>query len=131
MMFVVPGVTKEGGRCTRPVNLIDIYPTLVDVCGLTPKAELEGISLKPLLKNPQAKWDRPSLTTHGRGNHSVRSERWRYIRYSDGTEELYDHDADEMEWTNLASDAKYARVKKDLAKWLPKTDVPEISRKKK
>ena len=111
--------------------MIDIYPTLVDVCGLTPKAELEGVSLKPLLLNPQAKWDRPSLTTHGRGNHSVRSERWRYIRYSDGTEELYDHDADEMEWTNLASDAKYARVKKDLAKWLPKTDVPEISRKKK
>ncbi|MCD6392459.1 MAG: sulfatase-like hydrolase/transferase [Planctomycetes bacterium] len=130
MMFVVPGLTKAGGRCRRPVNLIDIYPTLVDVCGLTPKAELEGVSLKPLLLNPQAKWDRPSLTTYGRGNHSVRSERWRYIRYSDGTEELYDHDADEMEWTNLASDPKYARVKKDLAKWLPKTDVPEISRDK-
>jgi len=123
LMFVVPGLTKAGGRCTRPVNLIDIYPTLVDVCGLTPKAELEGISLKPLLENPQAKWDRPSLTTYGRGNHSVRSERWRYIRYSDGTEELY-------EWTNLASDPRYARVKKDLARWLPKTDVPEIGRDK-
>ena len=126
MIFVVPGLTKPQGRCTRPVNLIDIYPTLVDVCGLSPKAELEGVSLTPLLENPQANWDRPSLTTHGRGNHSVRSERWRYIRYSDGTEELYDHDADELEWTNLASESKYAKVKKDLAKWLPKTDVPEV-----
>ncbi len=126
MIFVVPGLTKPQGRCTRPVNLIDIYPTLVDVCRLSPKAELEGVSLTPLLENPQANWDRPSLTTHGRGNHSVRSERWRYIRYSDGTEELYDHDADELEWTNLASDPKYATVRKDLAKWLPKTDVPEV-----
>ena len=126
MIFVVPGLTKPQGRCTRPVNLIDIYPTLVDVCGLSPKAELEGVSLTPLLENPQANWDRPSLTTHGRGNHSVRSERWRYIRYSDGTEELYDHDADQLEWTNLASESKYAKVKKDLAKWLPKTDVPEV-----
>ncbi|RLC62546.1 MAG: iduronate-2-sulfatase, partial [Chloroflexi bacterium] len=87
-----------------------------------------GRSLVPLLKNPQASWDRPALTTHGRNNHSLRTERWRYIRYSDGTEELYDHEKDEMEWRNLASDPEFADAKKHLARWLPKDNVPEIPR---
>ncbi len=56
----------------------------------------------PLLRDPDAAWDRPAVTTHGRNNHAVRSERWRYIRYADGSEELYDHDADPLEWANLA-----------------------------
>jgi len=110
------------------VSFIDIYPTLIDVCGLTPKKDLEGKTLLPLLKNPKAKWDRPALTTHGRNNHSLRSQRWRYIRYSDGTEELYDHDRDELEWNNLANDPKYAGVKKRLAKWLPKLNAPNAPR---
>jgi arylsulfatase A-like enzyme len=131
MMFVVPGVTKPNTRCDRPVTLLDIYPTLIDVCGLAPKKQLEGVSLKPLLENPKQKWDRPALTTHGKNNHSVRSRRWRYIRYSDGTEELYDHDKDQLEWTNLAADPKYADVKKQLAKWMPSTNVEEIIKKKK
>ncbi|MHC4632877.1 MAG: sulfatase/phosphatase domain-containing protein [Planctomycetota bacterium] len=75
-------------------------------------------------------WDRPALTTHGRNNHSLRTERWRYIRYSDGTEELYDHDKDELEWNNLAEDPRYARIKKKLVKWLPETDVPDVPRAK-
>jgi arylsulfatase A-like enzyme len=106
--------------------MIDIYPTLIELCNLAPKKELQGKSLLPLLKNPKAKWDRPALTTHGKENHSVRSERWRYIRYSDSTEELYDHDKDELEWTNLAGDPKYANIKKDLAKWLPATNAPDV-----
>jgi len=84
----------------------------------------------PLLKDPKAEWERPALTTHGRNCHSLRSERWRYIRYSDGSEELYDHDKDELEWTNLAGESKYADVKSRLAKWLPKKNVPEITRGK-
>ena len=84
--------------------------------------------LLPLLKNPVAKWDRPALTTHGRNNHSLRGERFRYIRYSDGTEELYDHDKDALEWTNLANDPKYAAVKKAFAKWLPTDDAPQVSK---
>ena len=130
LMAVVPGVTKPRQRCPRPVTMVDIYPTLIELCGLTPKAELEGKSLVPLLKNPQASWDRPALTTHGRDNHSLRSERYRYIRYSDGTEELYDHDNDALEWTNLANDPKYAAAKKELAKWLPKKNVPEVPKPK-
>ena len=55
-------------------------------------------------------------------NHSIRSKRWRYIRYSDGTEELYDHDSDELEWHNLASDPNYAEVKEALKQWLPKVN---------
>jgi arylsulfatase A-like enzyme len=130
LMAVVPGVTKPRGRCLRPVTMLDIYPTLIELCGLTPKAELEGKSLVPLLKDPKAKWNRPALTTHGRNNHSLRGERFRYIRYSDGTEELYDHESDALEWTNLANDPKYAGVKKELAKWLPEKNVPEVPRNK-
>jgi len=130
LMAVVPGVTKPSQRCSRPVTMVDIYPTLIELCGLTPKAELEGKSLVPLLKNPKARWDRPALTTHGRNNHSLRGERYRYIRYSDGAEELYDHDKDALEWTNLASDPKYAAVKKEFARWLPGKNVPEVDKPK-
>jgi len=110
--------------------MLDIYPTLIELCNLTTKNELEGSSLVPLLRNPKAKRERPALTTHGRNNHSLRSERYRYIRYSDGTEELYDHDKDALEWTNLADDPKYAEVKKQFAPWLPTTNVPEVPRPK-
>ena len=127
---VAPGVTRPGQRCARPVTMVDIYPTLIELCHLAPKNELEGRSLVPLLKNPKAKWERPALTTHGRNNHSLRSERYRYIQYSDGTEELYDHDKDALEWDNLAGDPKYAEVKKQLAQWLPTTNVPQIPKPK-
>jgi arylsulfatase A-like enzyme len=106
------------------VNLIDIYPTLIDLCGLKANTKLDGISLVPLLENPQAVWKRPSLITYERGSHAVRSLRWRYIRYNDGTEELYDHDKDPNEWTNLAADSRFNIIKKELAKWLPKSDAP-------
>lgn len=128
LMMVAPGVTRPNQRCSRPVTMLDIYPTLIDLCELTPNKKLEGKSLLPLLKDPNAKWDRPALTTHGRNNHSIRTERFRYIRYSDGTEELYDRNSDEMEWTNLAKDPKHAETKKQLEKWLPKTNVPESPR---
>jgi len=75
---VVPGITKPGGRCNRPVSLIDICPALIELCGLTPKPELEGNSQVSLLTNPRASWDRPALTTYKRNHHSVRSERWRF-----------------------------------------------------
>ncbi len=130
LMAVVPGVTKPKQRCSRSVTMVDIYPTLIELCGLTPKTELEGKSLVPLLKNPKARWDRPALTTHGRNNHSLRGERFRYIRYSDGTEELYDHEKDALEWTNLANDPKYAAVKKEFVKWLPEKNVPQVRKPK-
>jgi arylsulfatase A-like enzyme len=125
LMVVSPGLTKPGGRCDRPVSLMDIYPTLVDVCGLPRREGLEGASLMPLLRNPKAAWDRPALTTYGRNNHSVRSEQWRYVRYSDGAEELYDRRKDPLEWTNLAARPEHSSVKQDLARWLPKVNAPD------
>ena len=125
VVLVAPGV-KPGARCERPVNLVDIYPTLIDLCQLSPREGLEGHSFKPLLENPQTPWQRPSLTTHGRNNHALRSERFRYIRYADGSEELYDHQQDPNEWHNLASDPDYAHVKQDFAQWLPTRNVPEV-----
>jgi len=119
--FIVyaPGISKLNGVSNRTVNLMDIYPTLIDLCKLPVKSGLEGQNITALLKNPSASWNHPSVTTHGLGNHAVRSEKYRYIRYLDGSEELYDHDADPQEFKNLAKDEKYASVKKDLARSLP------------
>ncbi|MCP5118693.1 MAG: sulfatase, partial [bacterium] len=77
LMVRSPGHTKPGTRCNQAVDMMDIYPTLVDICGLKPRTELEGVSLVPLLKDPKRERARPALTTHGRGNHSIRDERWR------------------------------------------------------
>ncbi len=120
LMMVVPGITKPGRRCERPVDLMSLYPTLVELCGLPAKEENEGVSIVPLLRDPTAKWEHAALTTHGRGNHSVRSERWRYIRYANGDEELYDLQADRNEWENLAGRPGYEAVKENLAKRLAK-----------
>lgn len=121
-LIAAPGMSK--GECDRTVSLLDLYPTLADLCALPVGDHLEGKSLRPLLAEPTTAWERPIVTTHGRNNHAVRSERWRYIRYADGSEELYDHDADPMEWDNLAANKEHSRVKQQLAKWLPKKNVP-------
>ncbi len=125
LIMAAPGVTAPGSRCGRPVSLMDIYPTLVELCELPARPRLEGVSLMPLLRHPQAPWNRPALTTYLRGNHSVRSERWRLIRYHDGTEELYDHVNDELEWHNLAGKPEYEVIKQELARWLPHVNAPE------
>jgi arylsulfatase A-like enzyme len=130
LMIAAPGVSKAGVASPRPVSFVDIYPTLCDLCGLPGPKQLEGTSLKPLLENPNKTWDRPALTTHGRENHSVRSERWRYIRYRDGSEELYDHENDELEWTNLAGKPEHAEVKKKLAARLPEVNAEDAPRAK-
>jgi arylsulfatase A-like enzyme len=127
LIVAAPGVAKVGGRCDRPVDLLNLYPTLIDLCGLPVVVGLEGASLVPLLKDPATVWDRPAMTTWGRGNHGVRSHRYRYIQYADGSEELYDHQTDPHEWNNLAADPSLATVKADLCEWLPKTEVPAPS----
>jgi arylsulfatase A-like enzyme len=126
LIAVVPGLTEPGRRCDRTVSLMDIYPTLIELCGLPrPAHTLEGRSLVPLLRNPQSARSEPAITTHGRNNHAVRTERWRYIHYADGGEELYDHDADPLEWKNLALDPQFTAVKAELAAWLPKVNAPD------
>ena len=125
LVFSTPNL-QPGRRCNRPVGLIDIYPTLSALCGLAPDPTHEGHSLVPLLENPHAPWDRPAITSFGPNNHAVRSTHWRYIRYSVGSEELYDHRSDPDEWDNLAGNPKYAEVIRDHAKWLPQVNLPAI-----
>ena len=124
LIIAAPG--KSPGRCNRPVSLQDIYPTLMELCGRPPVDGIDGHSLVPLIEDPGAAWDRPALTTCGYKNHALRSERWRYIRYADGSEELYDHEADPNEWKNLAADPSFAAVKEELARWLPAEDAPGL-----
>jgi arylsulfatase A-like enzyme len=118
-IWVVPGVTKPGGVCGRTVDLMSVYPTIAELAGLPVPAHVEGSSVRKLLADPAAEWSLPALTTHGAGNHSVRSEGWRYIRYADGGEELYDETADPYEWTNLAEKPEHAAVKAELARRMP------------
>ncbi len=123
-IIVAPGVTKPGSRSDVPVSSMDLYPTLVDLAGLKAPAHLEGgSSLRPLLENPGMKWDRVALSTWGKGNHSVRDVRWRYTRYADGAEELYDHSDDPNEWNNRAADPSLAAVKERLGAHFPKVNV--------
>lgn len=123
LVFAGPGVSA-GGRCTRPAELLDIFPTLLELAGMPECPGLEGHSLRPQLKSANAPRSWPAITTHNRGNHAVRTERWRYIRYADGSEELYDMIADPNEWTNLAATGEFFRVKQDLARRLPTTNLP-------
>jgi arylsulfatase A-like enzyme len=123
-LVMAPGITKAGTVCDRTIDYMSIYPTLCDLAGIPIPKHCEGPSIKPLLANPKAEWKTPAITTHGFQNHAVRTEAFRYIRYADGSEELYDEKADPLEWKNLASDSNYAAVKKDLAQWLPKLNVP-------
>ena len=110
----------ENQVCERPVSLIDIYPTLIDLCGLPPRDGLDGRSLQSLLKNPGQTWDHPVVTTFGFNNHAIQTPRWRYIRYGDGGEELYDHARDPNEWKNLASNRQYQATILELKTHLPK-----------
>ncbi len=128
LIFVTPNEMSAGAQCSRSVQLIDIYSTLVELCGLPANGDLQGHSLVPLLKDPAQPWDHPALTTHHPGNHAVRTDRWRYIHYVNGDEELYDHDSDPHEWKNLANDPKYADVIKRLAAHVPKTNAPYAPR---
>ena len=123
LIFAGPGVSR-GGRCNQPVELLDLYPTLIALCGLAPRADLEGISLVPQLKDAATKRVRPAVTSANQGNHAIRSERWRYIHYADGSEELYDMQTDPHEWTNLAGNPEYAAVMAEHKKWLPRIDLP-------
>jgi len=126
LIFVAPGVTAPGSRSARIVSLLDLFPTLAELAGIEAPSHLEGTSLVPLLRDPDAEWNRPAISTHQFGNHAVRSERFRYIRYYDGSEELYDHDADPNEWHNVADDPDYADAKAELASWLPTGDAPDL-----
>lgn len=122
--FIVhtPGMNKKQ-ECFRNVNLIDLYPTLIDLCKL-PKKELDGKSFASLLKNPTKKWT-PTITTSGQNEHSVMSEKWHYIYGRKGVEELYNIENDPMEWTNLIrkNTPEINSIIKKLKAFMPVNDI--------
>jgi iduronate 2-sulfatase len=134
--FIVrlPGAKGNGRACNRIVESLDVYPTVAEYCDVKPPKNLAGKSLLPLLKNPEKSWDRPAFTQTRRGNntnnyfngYSVRTDRWRYTEWDNGTRgaELYDHQTDPREFTNLATNAKFTSVVKDMRKLLEKAKTP-------
>jgi arylsulfatase A-like enzyme len=130
LLWVVPGLTKAGSVCDRTVDFMTIFPTLTDLCGIPTPKHVEGTSIRSLLADPIASWDKPGLTTYRFSNHAVRTEEWRYIHYANGDEELYNEPADPNEWTNLAKDPKYSEIKAQLAKLLPDHNQADIGGKK-
>jgi iduronate 2-sulfatase len=123
LFFKVPGQTNSGLMCDEVVSLLDIYPTLAELCDLPEAPKLQGNSIAPLIENPHIKWDKPVVNTWYYKNHAVRSNNWRYIKYRDGSEELYNHRTDPGEHVNLAENPEYAHVISEHRKWLPKTDA--------
>jgi arylsulfatase A-like enzyme len=122
---VAPLVIKAPGlaanrTCNRVVSLLDIYPTLLDLCGLPPNEKVRGRSLKPLLEDPSRDWSHPAFTFK-KSFGAVQHGNLRFIQYEDGSQELYDHASDPDEWANLAKDPEYADTIIELEKLIPTT----------
>ena len=126
LIWVVPGLTKPNTRCDRTVDFMTIYPTLTDLCGLLTPSHVQGRSIRSLLADPASAWGEPAVTTYRYMNHSVRTDGWRYIRYAQGGEELYDEAKDPYEWFNLADKPEQAGQKDNLSKWVPKQNKADI-----
>lgn len=106
--LIVSAPGHQPGTCHRPAELIDVYPTLLDLSGLPADDQQQGQSLVPLMKNPEARWGHPAITSFGPGNYAIRTTRYRYIEYHDGSREFYDHSTDPHEWHNLIDDPDVA-----------------------
>ncbi len=128
LVLVGPGITT-GEECREPASLIDIYPTLVEMCGLPANRHLEGVSLLPQLKDPATPREQPAITSSYFGNHSVRTRDWRLVVYEDGSKELYDHRNDSDEFKNLAGNPAYMATRDQLANWIPEDAAPEFKAK--
>jgi arylsulfatase A-like enzyme len=126
MIWVAPGLTKPGSECQRAVDLTSIYPTLCELAGVPTPKHAEGISIKPLLSDPAKEWKQPAISTFLRNNHAICTDHWRYIRYADGSEELYDEKVDPNEWSNQAAKPELASVKKELGAFLPTVNAKPV-----
>lgn len=126
-LMKIPGITDLGQNCDKVVSLLDIFPTLVDLCKIQSNTQFDGISLKPLLENQNCRWNRSVLTTQFYMNHSVRTDQWCYIKYADGREELYDRVADPYENNDLSDHKKFAKIKQKMQNLLPSTNREEVT----
>ncbi len=123
-IIVAPGITSPGSRSDEVVSTQSIYATLMELTGLERPEWVDGNSLVPLLENPDMEWDDVAITTYGDyGNFSVRDDRYRYIIYANGEEEFYDNQNDPNEWINLANQAQYADLMKELSARIPPTET--------
>lgn len=113
----------EGRTCSEAVSLINIYRTLGELAGIDVPDYVDGQSLVAQLNDASHPVADPAITTWGRGNYAIRDDHWRYIRYFDGGEELYDHTVDPQEWKNLADDPQHAKQKARLAAYVPKDEA--------
>jgi len=121
---------QRAEKCAQPVSLIDLYPTLNEMCGVPKREGLSGQSLVPLLRESGRETGRAVITTFDRGNYSIMGSRWHYIRYADGSEELYDLELDPNEWANLGRDSKHAAIKQRMIELLPKVTDVEVPKGK-
>jgi arylsulfatase A-like enzyme len=120
LVIRLPEGKGAGETVLASVSSIDLYPTLMDYCGLeAPAHDLDGQSLRPLFENPEGTRDRPAITVYGQGVFSARDDRFRYIQYPDGSTELYDMLEDPHEYQNLANNPSLAEVKRRLSVWYP------------
>ncbi len=115
----LPAGSQNGITCDRNVSLVDIFPTLTELCGLNPKEGVTGRNLTPLLQNPSAEWDYPVITTLRDNHYSIIKGQWHYINYDGKEEELYNLETDPEEWQNLAEDASYHDIKQQLKAIIP------------
>ena len=124
--FIVRGTgVKSGSICSQPVSLIDVYPSLVDLANLEIPSWLDGESIKPQINDPN-KPRSPAISSYGNANTSIRTNHWRYIRYEDGSEELYDHRNDPNEWFNLANRSDFLKIKNKLINMIPEDQYPGL-----
>ncbi|MEM7477188.1 MAG: sulfatase-like hydrolase/transferase, partial [Planctomycetota bacterium] len=128
LLFAGPNI-DPGQACVEPASLIDIYPSLIELCNLPTNKHLEGISLVPQLDDPTTQRERPAITSSYFGNHAIRGRDWRLIVYADGAEELYDHRSDGEEFDNRADDPIHDHAKNRLRRWLRKNAAPEFKPK--
>lgn len=129
LFFKAAGKGKSNAKVSTPVSLLDIYPTLVELCGLPANDKNQGNSLVPLINDPACEWDKPVLSVWKYKNFAVRSEDWRYIQYRDGSEELYNHVSDPGEHINLAGLAEYKPVIEAHKKYVPADPALPIATK--
>lgn len=128
--FIIYDPRGRGGNgkiCAEPVGLINVYRTLCDLVGLDAPEYVDGQTLAPWLDNPAKEKETPAMTTWGRGNYTLRTKTWRYTRYFDGTEELYNESEDPNEWTNLAGNPEYKSLMEKFARQLPSEEAPQVT----
>jgi len=122
LMFAAPNLPK-GKKVNAPVEMLSIYPTLLELSGLPAYKRNEGVSLVNMMQNDADIDNAKAITTFGMNNHAIKKDGFRYIQYEDGTQEFYDHSIDPNEWTNEANNPKYKTQIEEMKKLLPQTNA--------